>query len=318
MSLLRVVRHVRQLWPGLGLWLPVPFVAWAVACFVQGERRWELVLFAVGMPLLAYANASTKRLFAGIFPMALLALIYDAMRFVRNAGITPERVHVCDLRALDMRVASVYVNGARTSVHDFFQAHATKALDLLCAVPYGVFLYVTVAFAVVLYVRDYAALQRFAWTFFFLNIAGFVTYHIYPAAPPWYYHLHGCAVDLASGASEGPNLARVDRWLGISYFAGFYGRSNDVFGAVPSLHVGYPLMIAIYAWPMTRVFGRMLALGFFASMCFAAIYLDHHWVVDVILGVVYTLIVEMCVRAWATRSPSSGPENELVRAASDS
>jgi hypothetical protein len=317
MSLPRVVRHVRQLWPGPGVWLPVPFVLWSVACLVQGERRWELLLFAIGMPLLAYTNANTKRLFAGIFPMALLALVYDAMRFVQYVGITPERVHVCDLRELDMQIASVTLNGTRASLHDYFQAHASEALDLICAIPYGTFLIVTVAFAVVLYLCDYARLQRFAWTFFLVNIAGFVTYHVYPAAPPWYYHLHGCSVDLATRASEGPNLARVDRWLGVSYFAGFYGRSNDVFGAVPSLHIGYPLLIAIYAWPMTRVLGRTLALGFFAWMCFAAVYLDHHWVVDVILGVIYTVVVEMCLRIW-TRSPSSSVEDGLVRAASDS
>ena len=61
------------------------------------------------------------------------------------------------------------------------------------------------------------------WSFFVLNIAGFVTYHLYPAAPPWYFHLHGCTVDLAAPASAGPNLTRVDAWLGISYFAGFTG-----------------------------------------------------------------------------------------------
>ena len=313
----RAFRHVRELWPGPGLWLPVPFVVWSLACWLHGERRWELIVFAVGMPLLAYLNARTKKLFTGIYPMALLGLIYDAMRFVQYAGITPERVHVCDLREIDMRLASVSLNGVRASVHDYFQAHATLVLDVVCAIPYGIFMYVTLAFAVVLYLRDYARLKRFAWVFFFLNIAGFVTYHIYPAAPPWYYHLHGCTVDLATRASEGPNLARVDRWLGVPYFAGFYGRSNDVFGAVPSLHIGYPLMIVIYAWPMTRAVGRSLAVAFFASMCFAAVYLDHHWVVDVILGVVYTAVVEVLVRAWA-RLPNARSESELVRAAPDS
>lgn len=315
--MIRLVRHVRQLWPGPGRWLPLPFILWALACVVQGERRWELGVFAVGMPLLAYATANSKRLFVGILPMALLALTYDAMRYVRNVGLTAERVHVCDLRAIDMQLASVRIDGVPGSVHDYLQLHATKTLDLLCAIPYGIFLYVTVAFAVTLYVRDYARLQRFAWTFFILNIAGFVTYHVYPAAPPWYYHAHGCTVDLASHASEGPNLARVDRWLGVPYFAGFYGRSNDVFGAVPSLHVGYPLLIVLYAWPMTGALGRTLALAFFFAMCFAAIYLDHHWIVDVLLGILYTLVVELGVRAWA-RSSNHDADGALVRAASDS
>jgi membrane-associated phospholipid phosphatase len=112
-------------------------------------------------------------------------------------------------------------------------------------------------------------------------------------------------------------LARVDSWLGIHYFAGFYGRSNDVFGAVPSLHVCYPLLIVLYAWPMTRALGRTLALAFFAAMCFAAVYLDHHWIVDVLLGIVYTLAVELCMRGW-TRASHRNAESALVRATSDS
>lgn len=292
----RAVRHIRALWPGAGVWLPVPFIAWAVGCWLHGEARWELGLFAFLLPFLAYWSARTKRLFLGILPMAFLALVYDGMRFVQNLGLAPERVHVCDLRALDIQLL-----GSHVSVHDYLQAHANKALDLLCAIPYGIFLYVTVAFAIVLYIRDYPSLRRFAWTFFWLNIAGFITYHIYPAAPPWYYHAHGCAVDLSVHASEGPNLARVDHWLGVAYFAGFYGRSNDVFGAVPSLHVGYPLMILIYAWPLSGGVGRALALLFFLAMCFAAIYLDHHWVIDVLLGVLYTLLVELALRQRSTR-----------------
>jgi membrane-associated phospholipid phosphatase len=107
-------------------------------------------------------------------------------------------------------------------------------------------------------------------------------------------------------------LARVDRWLGVPYFAGFYGRASDVFGAVPSLHVGYPLLIVLYAWPMTGVLGRTLTLAFFASMCFAAVYLDHHWIIDVIVGILYTVVVEGCARVW-----SAPVEERLVRAASD-
>ena len=56
------------------------------------------------------------------------------------------------------------------------------------------------------------------------------------------------SVDLNAHASEGPRLAHVDALMGWKYFAGFYGRSNDVFGAVPSLHVSYPLLVILYGW----------------------------------------------------------------------
>ena len=35
---------------------------------------------------------------------------------------------------------------------------------------------------------------------------------------------------------------------------------------------------------------------YFLSTCFAAVYLDHHWVFDVLMGVVYAFVVWPCAR----------------------
>jgi inositol phosphorylceramide synthase catalytic subunit len=272
-------------------WLTLPFVAWTVGCLALGHGRWEHVALLALVPLLAFGNAATKRLFLGLLPIGLLALVYDAMRWVKDVGVTAERIHVCDLRAIDMRLVSATVHGERGSVHDWLQAHSSTGLDLLFAVPYGTFIFVAVGFAVFLYVKDYDRMRLFGWAFLLTNLAGFVTYHLYPAAAPWYFHAHGCAVDLAAHASEGPNLARVDALLGVGYFHAFYGRSSDVFGAVPSLHVSYPMLILAFGWPVFGWPGRAFAISFLVSMCGAAVYLDHHWVVDVLLGLGYALAV---------------------------
>lgn len=304
----RALRHVRSLWPGPGIWLPAPFVLWTIACVAAGTARWEHTLFLFVVPLLAYANAWTKRLFLGLLPIGLLGIVYDGMRYVKDVGVTPERVHLCDLRAFDMQLFSLSVaGGARESVHDWFQAHPSTALDLVCAIPYGTFIFVAFGFAFFLYVKDFPRMQRFGWAFMLMNLLGFVTYHVYPAAPPWYFHEHGCVVDLAAHASEGPNLARVDTLLGIHYFHDFYGRASDVFGAMPSLHVGYPAIILLFGW---RVFGRVakvLSVAFLATMCFAAVYLDHHWIIDVIVGLAYAVAVHAVSRALL-REPSARPE----------
>ena len=298
-----LIAHVRRLWPNGGAWLPVPFVAWPLFCLLIGEQRGEHLAFALLVPALAYATPQTKRLFIGLLPFGLLGLVYDSMRYVKDLGVTPARVHVCDLRAIDARFFGV----GDGTLQDYFQAHATDFLDRLCAVPYGTFIYVSLAVAVWLYVKDYEGLRRFGWTFLLVNLVGFVTYHVYPAAPPWYFHAHGCAVDMTTLASEGPNLARVDAWLGVHYFAGFYGRSSDVFGAVPSLHVAYPLLNLIFGWRHWRWPGRALATAFFLLMAFSAVYLDHHWVVDVLLGITYTLIVERAVRWYVARRRAAAP-----------
>jgi hypothetical protein len=287
-----------------------PFVLWTGWCILQGERRWEQMALLVLAPLLAYGRPWMRRLFVGIYPMGLLGLVYDAMRFVKNAGITPARVHVCDLRALDARLFGVTADGARESLPEWFQSHHATVLDLICAVPYGAFLFITVGFAVFLYRKDYETMRRFAWSFLVVNIAGFLTYHVYPAAPPWYFETHGCAVDLLSRASAGPNLTRVDELLGVPFFTGLYGRSNDIFGAVPSLHVAYPTEIILFGWPHLRRVGRALSLLFFVTMAFAAIYLDHHWVIDVVVGLVYAVATYALVQsafAWIQGSWASRP-----------
>jgi phosphatidylglycerophosphatase A len=295
-------RHVRALWSGWGFLSPLPFVAWPLAMLLHGERRWDYFAFPLLCLGLAFGTAWTKRLFVGLYPIGLLALVYDAMRFVKDVGVTPERLHICDLRALDMELASVTVDGARTSVHDWLQAHSSLALDVACAIPYGTFVFVTLGFATYLYTKEPAALPRFGWTFLLVNLAGFVVYHLYPAAPPWYFHSHGCSVDLAAHANAGANLTRVDAWLGFPYFGSMYGRSSDVFGSVPSLHVAYPMLVVLFSW---RAFGRIargLSLVFLFSMCFSAVYLDHHWILDVILGLLLAVAGYLGVQAYVTRS----------------
>ena len=290
---LRVARAAVPRW---ALACAIPFVVWGLYTFARGERRWEVVALALAMPALATHGDGSRRALAGLYPVALTGLFYDAMRFVQYAGIRPADVHLCDLRDLEARLFGITYGGQRATVHDWLQAHPSRLLDVVCAVPYGTFLFAAVAFGLYLYRRDTAALQRYAWTFLALNLLGFATYHLYPAAPPWYFHARGCAVDLAARASEGPNLARVDALLGVGYFHGFYGRSHDVFGAVPSLHVSYPLLFALVGWPYFGPALRVASVTFFVTMCFAAVYLDHHWIIDVVLGVAYTLATYTAVR----------------------
>jgi membrane-associated phospholipid phosphatase len=306
----RVVRHLRALWPGAGIWLPLPFLAWSLGCLATGRGRPEHVVILLLVPALAYASAGSKRLFLGLLPIGLLGLVYDAMRGIKDLGLTEARVHLCDLRALDMRIASVEVAGSMGTVHDYLQAHPSTALDLACAVPYGIFIFVVMGFAIFLYVKDYPRMRLFGWAFLAVNLLGFVTYHLYPAAPPWYFHAHGCRIDLAARASEGTNLARVDALLGIHYFRDFYGRSSDVFGAVPSLHVSYPFLIVLFGLPVLGWPGRLLAVLFLVSMCVAAVVLDHHWIVDVLLGLAYTLAV-FAATMLVARSRTLAPRRDV-------
>lgn len=192
-------------------------------------------------------------------------------------------------------------DGRPATIHDWLQRHSSIALDVLCSLPYGTFLLVCIAFLAFASFRDASVAKQFGWGFLVLNVLGFTTYCLYPAAPPWYFHAHGCAVDVAAHASEGPNLARVDRLLGFRYFGAMYAQSRIVFGAMPSLHCAYAVLIALDGWALFGRVGRTGAVVFAAWMAFSAVYLDHHWILDVVAGGALSVAVFLLMRWISSR-----------------
>lgn len=289
-------------------WRVVPFVLYAAYSAARADLRIEHFLMIAAVSAFVVIGPRTRELLQGLYPFALVGLVYDAMRPLQKLGLDEGRVFACDLRAVEARL----FGSGESTLHDWFYVHHSPALDLFCAIPYATFIAWCVAGAVFMYVKDRPAMLRFAWGFLALNVMGFATYHAIPAAPPWYIHAHGCAVDLATRPSEGPALARVDAMLGISYFHGMYAKASSVFGALPSLHCAYPMLLVIEGW---RSFGRKMriaAVAYWFAMVFAAVYLDHHWVLDALLGTVYAVVVALVMRL--VRLPKRVPVREEVAA----
>jgi membrane-associated phospholipid phosphatase len=280
-------------WPLLST---APYWAWLGFCAHRRRARWEQVAVAVGLTALACGGARSRRVFQAVAPLGAVGLLYDAMRLVKNVGLREDNVHLADLRAYELAWFGVGSRRSRQTLQDWFQAHRSAALDVFCAIPYATFLYIVFGYTLYLFHRDRDAQRRFAWGFLLLNVAGYLTYHLYPAAPPWYFHKYGNKVILSAHPEPGPNLARVDAMLGIGYFKAFYARGSDVFGAMPSLHVSYPLLMIFEGWRLHGPLGRGLLVAFYGSMCFSAVYLDHHWVIDVVAGSMYALGVGAVMR----------------------
>ena len=102
MIFLRVWRHMKALWPRWTLLPVAPFILWGLFWAVRGEMRWDHVAMIIGVPLVAYTSAGSKRLYNGLLPIGLVGLFYDGMRFVKNVGLTEKNVHVCDLRNAEL------------------------------------------------------------------------------------------------------------------------------------------------------------------------------------------------------------------------
>lgn len=275
-----MIAHARRLW---GPWWPLPGavpLAYTAAMIAIGDLRGEHVVITLAAIALAYGSARTRSFFLGVLPLALVGIGYDLVRYARAAALRPERVLGCGLRDFEL---SLFQAAPGVTFSDFFAAHHAIGFDLFFAVPYAAYLYVTAALGAYFFFKDRRRMAHLLWAFMIANYLTFVIWLVFPAAPPWYLHAHGCAIDLAAPPSPAA-LSRVDAWLGIGYFGAFYSRAASVFGAMPSMHCAYPMIGLLTTWRGSGWKTRAIHVAYTLWMFSAAIYLDHHWVVDGLAG----------------------------------
>jgi membrane-associated phospholipid phosphatase len=169
------------------------------------------------------------------------------------------------------------------SVQEWLAAHPSLPLDLLSAVPYSIHAYVAVAYAIFLYVKDRPRMRYYLIGLTVANYLAFVIWALFPAAPPWYVHAHGCGID-PSVAPNAAGLLRVDAYFDAAVYQGLYSKNSSVFAAMPSMHNGFAMAGLLSAWRFTRWNTRVIHLAYVGVMFFASLYLDHHWIVDALAG----------------------------------
>ncbi|AKT40394.1 phosphatase PAP2 family protein [Chondromyces crocatus] len=320
-----MIQHARSLWGALWWLPPLPWLGYTLALTAAGLVRWDHLVITALVVAAAYASHSTRRFFLHALPLLLLVLVFDSMRYWIHLGVDGSSILTCSLRDLERTLFGVRVHGERLTPNQLLARLQTPLLDVLCAVPYGLYLFVLCGHFLYLYFADCNAARRLAWIAFGTHLLGFVTYRLLPAAPPWYVDAHGCAADLAATNSPA-GLTRVDALLGVAYFRDLYSRGATVFGALPSLHAAYPLMGLFATYHRASLPSRALQIAYAALMAFAAIYLDHHWLLDVLLGVLYVALTAFVVthllretettHVGCNTSPDARPAHELARASS--
>ena len=297
---------------------PAAGLAYIGAIALCGGLRPDHVLVGL-LGLLDLYNEKSRLFLRLFFPFIATGAIYDSMRYFYWPAIAG-RVHVAEPYAFEQRWFAL---GGQT-LNERFAAHHWAALDLLCGFAYLVFVaeYLTVAFAA-FFLGRHRTVRELALAFLLVNLLGFATYFLYPAAPPWYVAEHGLEPATLDIQPSPAAASRFDALLGTHLFDGMYGRGVDVYGAYPSLHVAYPLIAAWAVFRETQLRSlRALALGFFALMCLSAVYLQHHYVTDVLLGVAYAAVTLALVTqrsaARALRASSAQPAASVSASAAAS
>ncbi|MBF8965264.1 inositol phosphorylceramide synthase [Pontibacter sp. FD36] len=248
-----------------------------------GFKSDQLVLVGLANALY-FATPITRKFITGFSIFIVFWVLYDYMKAFPNYWFNA--VHIGDLYNAEKAVFGIRNGEGILSPNEFWQQHSNAFLDVMSGIFYLSWIPVPLAFAGFLFFWNRQQFVYFSLTFLLVNLLGFVVYYLYPAAPPWYVQLHGFEfIDKTPGNTAG--LVRFDEFFGITVFHSLYAKGSNVFAAMPSLHSAYPLIVLYYALKnrlgiVAKVFFTIITVGIW----FAAVYTSHHYVLDVLAGIV--------------------------------
>lgn len=166
-------------------------------------------------------------------------------------------------------------------------------LDMLAAVPYMLHFTIPFCFLVAAFIANRRAPCSSARPISFggalatTSMLMHGSQFFWPFAPPWYTQAsgHSSASYLMHGNPGG--LGRIDDAFNITMFHRMYHGAPIVFGSFPSMHCGWPMLVFMFQWT-TR--GRIFSALHIMLICWAALYLTHHFLVDILAAYFYNIV----------------------------
>lgn len=243
------------------------------------------------------------RLVAAMTPFILFGIIYDSMRYYPNYlfnTIDTENVYNLEKSWFGISTAA----GVMTP-NEYFNINNCALGDLLSGIFYLLWVPLPIIYGIYLFFSDQKELCiKFTTAFLFVNLIGFAGYYIYPASPPWYVLQYGFEPVLNTPGNVA-GFERFDDLLGMNIFHSIYGKNANVFAAIPSLHSAYNPIALFYALKARKSLGWISVLTIVSvGIWWAAVYSCHHYIIDVMLGVLCTIIGIAIIELIIYRIPS--------------
>jgi membrane-associated phospholipid phosphatase len=282
-------------------------VAWVVASAVM--------IAAVGVPtsrLLSFAWIGSGMLAAGVtdlrrrvprfvfewLPFMGVLIAYDRLRAIADGLL----VHQRELPQIHAE-AALFGTPIPTVLLQQHLWHGTGDIrwwDYAAWFVYLTHFVATLAVAAILWTWAHRHFARFAAMVCALALAGFATYALYPAVPPWMAAQHG-----SIGAAH-RTVKLVWPHVPIAHYGNVFDKgqhyANNV-AAMPSLHAAYALLLALFLWRLVPRWAKPLLALYPPAMAFSLVYGGEHYVVDCIAGWAYAVVVFVVVeRVFARRA----------------
>jgi len=234
--------------------------------------------------LLALSLADVKRWVRGLLfdwlPLMAVLLLYDLSHAVTNVVRVAPHVYP----QLD---ADRFLAGGRLPTvslqHALYRPGHPRVYDYLSWVVYLSHFFVTLLVAALLWRFAYPRFRRFRTLVVALATAGFVTYVLFPAVPPWLAAYQGRIAPVHR------IIAEIWGHTGVHPAVALFENHDQFYNqvaAIPSLHAAYPLLLLLFFWRDGR--WARLGLGVYVlAMAWALVYTGEHYFADVLVGWAY-------------------------------
>lgn len=262
--------------------------------------RWRLLAWILGALAISCVGRSwthVRRLVLDWVPFLALLVAYSfSARLARFVGLPVQRESILWLEqaVFGGSVPSVVVQHALLP-----DGPATPVAwwEVGVSVVYASHFVVPYVLAGWLWVKDRTAYVVYVIRFSVLTALAVATFVVLPTAPPWMLSDEGLIAEVFRPVGRGWQLTPIeaaDTWLVLGR------RLANPVAAMPSLHTGFAVLVAVTLWPRVRArAGRVLLACYPLAMGFVLVYGAEHWVLDVVAGAAFVALAVALARTVA-------------------
>lgn len=232
--------------------------------------------------------AALKRL----APFVILLLAYESFR-----GLVPHlntHVHYQELINWDKAL----FNGRlpTTMLQNVLWNGKVQWYDFVFYLAYMLHFILPIGLAILVWKTRTKDYWRYISTYLVVSFSGFITFLLFPAAPPWLASDKGLIEPITRVSSQ------VWAALGIHDFPSIYNKiSPNPVAAMPSLHAAYATLLVLFIYKFYGKKWALLASIYPFLIYVGTVYQGEHYAIDEIIGALYAIAGFFAVRWFFKR-----------------
>lgn len=239
----------------------------------------KILVFAT---LVAMAFGQARELLKRFVPFVVLLLAYESFR-----GLVPHLNAHVNYLFMPRADKLIFFGHLPTAVlqHILWHGHV-QWYDFVFYGAYTLHFVLPFALAALVWKLRDSEYWRYVTSYVTVSFLGFLTFLLFPAAPPWMANDKGLIEPITRVSSA------VWAAFGIHDFPSVYNKiSPNPVAAMPSLHAAYSLLFALYMTTLFKSRWRWLAWIYPLLIWVGTVYQGEHYAIDAIVGVIYAGLV---------------------------